>query len=129
MKEKLTSQEIGEETFSGKVEEWVEAVHGVSKIDKKKAVEKMLAELKKRDREKEGGSCVVDSRRIGGCGNTCVLYLDTVVTMGKRDIGRGEDYDCRFDRDKGTDFDHDGERTCVLSQEILDLKKAKRDTV
>ena len=29
VKEKLTSQEIGEETFSGKVEEWVEAVHGV----------------------------------------------------------------------------------------------------
>ena len=52
VKEKLTSQEIGEETFSGKVEEWVEAVHGVSKIDKKKAVEKMLAELKKRDRKK-----------------------------------------------------------------------------
>ena len=44
VKEKLTSQEIGEETFSGKVEEWVEAVHGVSKIDKKQAVEKMLAE-------------------------------------------------------------------------------------
>ena len=33
---------------------------------------------------------MVDSGRIGGCGNTCVLYLDTVVTMGKRDIGRGK---------------------------------------
>lgn len=62
---------------------------------------------------------MVDSGRIGGCGNTCVLYLDTVVTMGKRDIGRGEDYDCRFDRDKGTDFDHDGERTwCIISRNI-----------
>ena len=40
VKEKLTSQEIGEETFSGKVEEWVEAVHGVSKIDKKKQLKR-----------------------------------------------------------------------------------------
>ena len=44
--------EIGEKMSSGKVEEMVESVHEVSKIDKKESVKRMLTEIKRRGRKK-----------------------------------------------------------------------------
>ena len=44
--------EIGEKMSSGNVEEIVESVHEVSKIDKKESVKRMLTEIKRRGRKK-----------------------------------------------------------------------------
>ena len=115
VKEKLTSQEIGEETFSGKVEEWVEAVHGVSKIDKKKAVEKMLAELKKRDRKKRA---VRVWWTAGGSVAAAILVFFTLTQW----LQWGKE---TSDEEKVPTLITMEREHGVLSQEILDLKKAK----
>ena len=123
VKEKLTSQEIGEETFSGKVEEWVEAVHGVSKIDKKKAVEKMLAELKKRDRKKRA---VRVWWTAGGSVAAAILVFFTLtqwLQWGKEtsdEITTVALTEIKVPTLITMEREHG-----VLSQEILDLKKAK----
>ena len=94
--------EIGEKMSSGKVEEMVESVHEVSKIDKKESVERMLTEIKRRDRKKKM------VRRLCGCGNTCVLYLDAMVTVGRETGGEENTHDC-FNRNKSADFNYHGE--------------------
>ena len=83
--------EIGEKMSSGKVEEMVESVHEVSKIDKKESVKRMEV-----------------CRRLCGCGNTCVLYLDAMVTVGRETGGEENTHDC-FNRNKSADFNYHGE--------------------
>ena len=53
IKEGLAFREVGGKMPLGKVEEMVESVHEVSKIDKKESVERMLTEIKRRDRKKK----------------------------------------------------------------------------
>ncbi|MBQ6793663.1 MAG: FecR domain-containing protein, partial [Butyricimonas sp.] len=125
VKEKLTSQEIGEETFSGKVEEWVEAVHGVSKIDKKKAVEKMLAELKKRDRKKRA---VRVWWTAGGSVAAAILVFFTLtqwLQWGKETSDEEKITTVALTEIKVPTLITMEREHGVLSQEILDLKKAK----
>ncbi|WP_368241782.1 FecR family protein [Butyricimonas virosa] len=125
VKEKLTSQEIGEETFSGKVEEWVEAVHGVSKIDKKKAVEKMLAELKKRDRKKRA---VRVWWTAGGSVAAAILVFFTLtqwLQWGKETSDEEKITTVALIEIKVPTLITMEREHGVLSQEILDLKKAK----
>ena len=68
--------EIGEKMSSGKVEEMVESVHEVSKIDKKESVKRMLTEIKRRGRKKR---MVRVWRSAGGSVAAAILVFFTLT--------------------------------------------------
>ena len=116
--------EIGEKMSSGKVEEMVESVHEVSKIDKKESVKRMLTEIKRRGRKKR---MVRVWRSAGGSVAAAILVFFTLTQwlpwgekLEEKKIPTIALTEIKVPTLITMENDHD-----ILSLETLDLKDAK----